>query len=62
MDVIILKDILLRGSKSNAPFVWCSGAVRIREDNGDKGVVKEVLFDHQGHVKSLSGKLHFNST
>lgn len=25
-----------------------------------KEVVNEVLFDHQGHIKSLSGKLHFN--
>lgn len=32
----------------------------ICEDRTEKEVVKEFLFDHQGHIKSLSGKLHFN--
>lgn len=59
VHVITRKDVLLRGSKSFAPFVWCNWGEKVRTER-EREVLNEALLDHQGHVISLSGKLHFN--
>lgn len=53
---MILEDVLLSGGKSCVPFVWFS-----REYLRTWGVVKEVLFDHQGHIKSLKNSVSIES-